>query len=115
MPRNASEMPLQSIIPARTGPKLTREDANVRRLRAICRMYNLGPTAVSKAGGVNQPYASRVLSETDPFIGSAGFYRNLNDRLDQLIDQRPGQFFRIAPVNVRSVERAARDVLDMAA
>ena len=90
----------------------TREDANVRRLRAVCRMFGLGPTAVSKAGGVSQPYASRVLSETDPFIGSAEFYRNLNDRLDQLIAQRPGQFFRVSPGNVRSIERAARDVVE---
>ena len=93
----------------------TREDANVRRLRAVCRIFGIGPTAVAKAGGVSQPYASRVLSETDPFIGSAEFYRNLEACLGQVIDQRPGQFFRVAPGNVRSVERAVRDVVDLAA
>jgi hypothetical protein len=60
-------------------------------------------------------YLSRILSESDPFIVSPGFYRRLEDRLGQVIDQRPGQFFRVAPVNVRSVERAVRDVVDLAA
>jgi hypothetical protein len=78
-------------------------------------MFGLGPTAVSKAGGVSQPYVSRVLSETDPFTGSPEFYRNLEGRLGQLIDQRPGQVFRVSPLPVRSVERAARNVVDLAA
>jgi hypothetical protein len=75
-------------------------------------MFGLGPTAIAKAGGVSQPHVSRVLSENDPLVGSAEFYRRLESRLGQAIDQRPGQFFRIAPVNVRSVERAAKDVLE---
>ena len=92
-----------------------KNDPNGRRLASVMKMFGLAPSAVAKAGKVSPTYLSRIMNETDPFVGSAGFYRRLEDRLGQVIDQRPGQFFRIAPVNVRSVERAARDVVDLAA
>jgi hypothetical protein len=60
-------------------------------------------------------YLSRILSETDPFTGSPEFYRRLEACLGRLIEQRQQQFFRIPPVNVRTIERAARDMVDMAA
>jgi hypothetical protein len=55
------------------------------------------------------------MNESDPFTDSAEFYRRVEACLGSLIEQRPGQFFRVAPANVRSVERAARDVVDLAA
>ena len=92
----------------------TKTDANVRRLRAICRMFGLGPTAVAKAAGVSQPYVSRILSDNDPIVGNPEFYRRLEGKLGRLIDSRSAQFFRVSPLPVRSVERAAVDVLDLA-
>jgi hypothetical protein len=78
-------------------------------------MFGLAPSAVARAAKVSPAYLSRILSETDPFVGSAEFYRRVEASLGLLVEQRSRQFFRIAPANVRSVERAARDVLDMAA
>ena len=82
-------------IPAHNGRfygQSTKTDANVRRLRAICRMFGLGPTAVAKAAG-------RV-------VGSAQFYTRLEARLGQVIDQRQTQFFRVSPLSVRRIEGA---------
>ena len=78
-------------------------------------MFELPPSAVARAANVSPAYISRVLNETDPLVGSAQFYRRLEASLGQLVEQRQQQFFRVAPVNVRSVERAVRDVLDLAA
>jgi hypothetical protein len=50
-----------------------KDDANVRRLRAICRMFGLGPTAIAKVAGVSQPYVIRILSDNDPIIGNPEF------------------------------------------
>jgi len=94
---------------------MVKTDPNGRRLRGIIRMFGLRPSDVAKVAGVSQPYLSRVLSDNDPFVGSADFYRRLECCLGQMIDQRAQQFFRVAPLSVRSVERAVRDVLDMAA
>jgi hypothetical protein len=79
----------------------TKTDANVRRLRAICRMFGLGPTAIAKAAGVSQPYVSRILSDHDPFLGSDAFYRKLESRLGDVIANRSAQFFHVnaAPVS----------------
>jgi transcriptional regulator with XRE-family HTH domain len=104
-------------IPAHSGRfygKTIKDDVNVRRLRAICRMFGLGPTAVAKAAGVSQPYVSRILSDNDPIVGNPEFYRRLEGKLGRLIDSRSAQFFRVSPLPVRSVERAAVDVLDLA-
>ena len=79
------------------------------------RMFGLSPSAVAKAANVSPAYISRVLSETDPLVGSPEFYRRLEGCLGQLVEQRQQQFFRVAPLSVRSVERAVQDVLDMAA
>jgi len=78
-------------------------------------MFGLAPSAVARAGGVSPAYISRILNETDPLVGSAQFYRRLEASLGQLVEQRQQQFFRIAPVPVRSVERAVRDVMELAA
>ena len=43
------------------------------------------------------------MNESDPFTDSAEFYRRVEACLGSLIEQRPGQFFRVAPANVRSV------------
>lgn len=83
-----------------------KDDANVRRLRAISRIFGIGPSAIARAGGVSQPYASRVLSETDPFVGNAEFYRRLEGKLGGLIDRRSAQFFRVSPVPIRRIENA---------
>ena len=85
----------------------TKDDANVRRLRAICRMFGLGTTAVAKAAGVSQPYVSRILSDNDPIVGNQEFYRNLERKLGSLIESRGTQFFRVSPSSVRRIERAA--------
>jgi transcriptional regulator with XRE-family HTH domain len=98
-------MPLQGIIPAGTG-KSTKDDANVRRLRAICRMFGLGPTAVAKAAGVSQPYVSRILSDNDPIVGNPEFYRRLEGKLGVLIASRSTQFFRVPPSSIRRIEGA---------
>jgi hypothetical protein len=90
-------------------------DPNGRRLASVMKMFGLAPSAVARAGKVSPAYISRILSETDPFVGSFEVYRRIEASLGLLVEQRSRQFFRIAPVNVRSVERAARDVVDMAA
>jgi len=72
------------------------------------KMFALSPSAVARAGGVSQPYISRILNQSDPLVGSAGFYRRVEAMLGQLVEQRASQFFRVALVNVRSVERAVR-------
>jgi transcriptional regulator with XRE-family HTH domain len=92
-----------------------KSDPNGRRLAALVKMFGLSHSAVARATGVSPAYLSRIMNDSDPFVGSADFYRRLEACLGQLIDQRPRQFFRVVPVNVRSVERAARDVLKMAA
>jgi hypothetical protein len=83
-------------------------DANVRRLRAICRIFGLGPTAVARAGNVSQPYVSRILSDRDSFVGNQEFYRRLEGKLGSLIDTRQTQFFRVAPQRVGKVEQATQ-------
>jgi hypothetical protein len=96
-------------IPAHSGRfygQSTKTDANVRRLRAICRMFGLGPTAVAKAGGVSQPYVSRILSDNDPIVGNPEFYRRLEGKLGGLIESRGTQFFRVSPSPIRRVENA---------
>src|ERR1039458_4981833 len=92
----------------------TKNDANVRRLRAICRMFRLGPTAIAKAAGVSQPYVSRILSDHDPIVGNPEIYRRLEGKLGGLIDSRSTQFFRVSPLPVRSVEKAVQDISDLA-
>jgi transcriptional regulator with XRE-family HTH domain len=104
-PQNASD-----AIPghySRFCGESTKDDANVRRLRAICRMFGLGPTAIAKAAGVSQPYVSRILSDSDPIVGNPEFYRRLEGKLGVLIESRGTQFFRVSPLPVRSVEQAA--------
>ena len=94
---------------------LTKNDPNRRRLMALITMVDLAPSAISRAGGVSQPYISRILNETDPFVGSAEFYQKLNSSLGKLIEERKCQFFRVAPVDVRSIERAVRGVVEVVA
>jgi hypothetical protein len=96
---------------SRRNGRLTKTDANVRRLRAICRIFGLGPTAVARAGGVSQPYVSRVLSDGDPFTGNQEFYRRLEGRLGCLIESRTAQYFRVSPTPVRHVENAVEQVI----
>jgi hypothetical protein len=79
------------------------------------KLFDLAPSAVAQAAGVSPAYVSRVLSESDPFVGSAGFYRRLEACLGQLVEQGQQQFFRVAPINVRAVEKAVEDVLEKAA
>ena len=96
-------------IPAHSGRfygQSTKNDANVRRLRAICRMFNLGPTAIAKAAGVSQPYVSRILSDNDPIVGNPEFYRRLEVKLGNLIESRRTQFFRVRPSSIRRIENA---------
>ena len=85
------------------------------RLASVIKMFGLSPSAVARAAGVSPAYLSRIMNESDPLVGSAGFYRRLEACLGQLVEQRQQQFFRVAPVPVRSVERAVRDVLELAA
>ena len=94
---------------------MTKTDPNGRRLAAVIKMFNLAPSAVAKAATVSQPYISRILNPSDPFVGSADFYRRLETVLGKLIDQRQQQFFRVAPMAVRSVENAVRDAVELAA
>ena len=93
---------------------MTKNDPNGRRLAAVIKMFGISPSAIAKAANVSQPYISRILNESDPFVGSADFYRRLELVLGKLIEQRQQQFFRVAPMAVRSVENAVRDV-DLAA
>jgi hypothetical protein len=78
-------------------------------LASVIRMFGLAPSAVARAANVSPAYLSRIMNETDPLVGSSGFYRRLEACLGQLIDRRQRQFFRIAPLPVRSIERAAAD------
>ena len=94
---------------------MTKTDPNGRRLAAVIKMFALNPSAVARCGGVSPAYISRILNETDPFVGSADFYRRLETVLGKLIDQRQQQFFRVAPMAVRSVENAVRDAVELAA
>ena len=73
-------------------------------------MFNLSPSAIARAGGVSPAYVSRILNDSDPFVGSTGFYRRLEAMLGQLVEQRASQFFRISPVNVRSDEGALAEL-----
>ena len=98
----------------RRNGQLVKADPNARRLACFPKMSSLSPSAVAKAASVSPAYRSRVLSETEPFVGSAGFYRWLEACLGQLVEQRQQQFFWIATMNVRSVEKAAREVLEEA-
>ena len=79
------------------------------------KMFALSPSAIARAGGVSPAYLSRILNETDPFVGSADFYRRLETVLGKLIEQRQQQFFTVPAVAVRSIENAVRDVVDLAA
>jgi hypothetical protein len=54
------------------------------------------------------------LNDSDPFAGSAGFYRRFEACLGALVEHRQTQFFRVTPMNVRAVEKAARGVSDSA-
>jgi hypothetical protein len=89
-------------------------DPNGRRLASVMKMFGLAPSAVARAARVSPAYLSRVLSDSDPFVGSAGFYRRLEACLGALVEHRQTQFFRVTPMNVRAVEKAARGVLDSA-
>jgi transcriptional regulator with XRE-family HTH domain len=117
--KNLTDAPqcVRNGIPAHSGRfygKTIKDDANVRRLRAICRMFGLGPTAIAKAAGVSQPYVSRILSDNDPIVGNPEIYRRLEGKLGGLIDSRSSQFFRVSPLPVRSVEKAVQDISDLA-
>ena len=72
-------------------------------------MFNLSPSAIAKQANVSPAYISRILNDSDAFVGSADFYRRLEAVLGKVIEQRHCQFFRVAPVDVRSIERAVRD------
>jgi len=87
-------------------------DPNARRLASVMKMFGLAPSAVARAARVSPAYLSRVLSESDPFIGSSGFYRRFEACLGQLVEQRQQQFFRVTPMDVRGVEKAVQDVLE---
>ena len=113
-PRQSARNGFTGFYCRRNG-QLVKTDPNGRRLAAIMKLFGLAPSAIAQAAGVSPAYLSRVLSETDPFVGSAGFYRRLETCLGQLVEQRQQQFFRVAPMHVRVVEKAARDVLEMAA
>jgi transcriptional regulator with XRE-family HTH domain len=96
-------------IPAHSGRfygQTIKDDANVRRLRAICRMFGLGPTAIAKAAGVSQPYVSRILGDNDPIVGNQEFYRRLEGKLGCLIESRGTQFFRVSPTPIRRIENS---------
>lgn len=115
MPHNAPGTALIGFTALSTGKDLrpTQTDGDWRQsLR--CSAWLLRQ-AVARAANVSPAYISRIMNETDPLVGSAEFYRRLEACLGQIIDQRQRQFFRVAPADVRSVERAARDVLDIAA
>ena len=89
-------------------------DPNGRRLASVMKMFALAPSAVARAASVSPAYLRRVLSDSDPFVGSAEFYRRLEACLGALVEHRQTQFFRATPMNVRAVEKAARGVLDPA-
>src|ERR1035441_2843896 len=99
-----------NAIPAHSGrfygQSSTKTDSNVRRLRSLCRMFGLGPTAIAKAAGVSQPYVSRILSDNDPIVGNPEFYRRLEGKLGVLIESRGTQFFRVPPSSIRRIEGA---------
>ena len=94
---------------------MTKTDPNGRRLAAVIKMFGISPSAVAKAANVSQSYISRLLNPSDPFVGSADFYRRLETVLGKLIEQRQQQFFTVPAVAVRSIENAVRDVVDLAA
>jgi transcriptional regulator with XRE-family HTH domain len=69
-------------------------------------MFNLSPTTVARSIGVSRCYVSRILSDADPFVGNAQFYRNLEAKLGSLIESRQTQFFRVPPTSIRRIEGA---------
>lgn len=87
----------------------TKNGSNRWRLMGLISMFDLAPSALARAGGVSPAYVSRILNEADSLVGSAEFYHRLNSALGRLIEERHCQFFRVAPVAVRSIERAVRD------
>jgi hypothetical protein len=114
-PRQSPRNAFTGFYCRRNGQNLVKTDPNGRRLACFLKMFSLAPSAVARVAGVSPAYLSRLLSETVPLVGSAEFYRRLEACLGQLVEQRQQQVFRLAPVNVRAVEKAAREVLEMAA
>lgn len=78
-------------------------DPNTVKLRVIANLFGLTPTEIAKAVGASRCYISRILSETDPFVGSDWFYRKLEIRLGDLIANRSTQFFQVNAVPVEDV------------
>src|ERR1039457_6174564 len=78
-----------------------KNDPNGRRLASVMKMFGLAPSAVARAGKVSPTYLSRIMNDSDPFTGSAEFYRRVEASLGQLVEQRQQQFFRVPPVNIQ--------------
>jgi len=87
----------------------TKGDANARRLKALAKAFGLTPTVVARRVGCSRSYVSRILSAKDAFVGNEEFWRSAEAKLPDLVASRGQQFFRIAPRNVRSIERALAD------
>jgi len=84
---------------------------NVLRLWALVRLFRLSASEIAKATGFSRSYVARLLSPRDEFSGSPEFYRTLECKLGQIIDQRASQFFTVPATPVSR----ARDVLELAA
>jgi len=75
-------------------------------------MFGLSPTMIARVVGCSRPYISRIISDADPLVGAPELYRRLEERLPLLVERRPCQFFRVPPLDVRTVERALADMAD---
>jgi hypothetical protein len=78
------------------------------RLMAVVRLFRLSPSEIGKATGYSRSYVSRLLNPKDEFSGSREFFRTVECKLGQIIDQRASQFFTVPAVSVAR----ARGVLE---
>lgn len=78
-------------------------DENLVKLRAIVILFNLALRDLARVGGVSRPYISRVLG--GGLKPSNQFLRRLEAGLGLLIQERQGQFFKVATTPVEAAEQ----------
>lgn len=70
-----------------------RDAQNLARIRLLMRLFGLSISEIARAGNVSRPYLSRALSGS--LLPNPAFYRNLEQNLGRLIEERNAQFFSI--------------------
>jgi transcriptional regulator with XRE-family HTH domain len=66
----------------------------------VVTLFRLSPSEIGKATGYSRSYISRLLNPKDDFSGSVAFFRTVECKLGQIIDQRASQYFTVPAVSV---------------